>query len=193
MLHSAGFNFSFKAKALGRINHKKEKKVVSEWFCINCYTMHQCCMLFKRKKTHIFNVLICPGVRETRTNSHITSKIIIIIIIIHKNNLTDRQHLLALEGLHERNKVEDIWELLVGWMNSSFKNKSGDTPCILGPFDIGGPGSQACIVSALSEVTLSIGSRRSLWAHETRYPSFTLRARWSWYPIFGIARLPWEA
>lgn len=64
---------------------------------------------------------------------------------------------------------------------------------MLGPFDIGGPGSQACIVSALSGVTLSIGSWRSLWAHETRHPSFTLRARWSWHPIFGIARLPWEA
>lgn len=61
--------------------------------------------LQKRKKTPlIFNILICPDVRENKQNkqkisSHITSKIIIIIIIIHKNNLTDRQHLLALGGL----------------------------------------------------------------------------------------------
>lgn len=38
-----------RGKALERINIIKEKNVVSERFCINSYTMHQCCMFFKRE------------------------------------------------------------------------------------------------------------------------------------------------
>jgi len=52
MLHSAGFNFSFKAKALERINHKKEKK--SGIRMVLHKLLHNASMLYalqKKKKT----------------------------------------------------------------------------------------------------------------------------------------------